>query len=254
MAGDVPVEDSESVKRKILVVDDAPMFRELESLFLARSGRVLTAGSGGEALVTARRERPDIVVTDFAMPGMGGEALCREIKADPDLRKTPVIVVATMETGEEHERAVRAGADDVIEKPINRLTLIQAVNRLLRLSVRGLVRVPLETEVRVGLTDMDTWGRALNISRGGIFIESEATVVPDTEVQLEFQLPDVPEAFLPTAKVVWRRTQSTTGRPGLGLQFLKLDRDSAQRLDDYIYEHAESLVDAEIPGLPAPLR
>jgi uncharacterized protein (TIGR02266 family) len=242
------------VKRKILIVDDAPMFRELESLFLARTGRVFTANSGGEALVTARRERPDVVVTDFAMPGMGGEALCREIKADPDLRRTPVIVVAGTDASDEHERAVRAGADDVIEKPINRLTLIQAVNRLLRLSVRGLVRVPLDTDVRLGLFETETWGRALNVSRGGIFVESIATVAPDTEVQLQFQLPDATDAIAPTAKVVWRRTESTTVRPGLGLQFLKLDRTSAQRLDDYVYERAGSLFEANGGAAPMPVR
>jgi uncharacterized protein (TIGR02266 family) len=242
------------VKRKILIVDDAPMFRELESLFLARSGRVLTASSGGEALVTARRERPDVVVTDFAMPGMGGEALCREIKADPDLRGTPVIVVTGADASEEHERAVRAGADDVIEKPISRITLIQAVNRLLRLSVRGLVRVPLDTDVRIGLPEMETWGRALNVSRGGIFVESVATAEPSTEVQLHFQLPDATDALVPTAKVIWRRVGSAGARPGLGLQFLKLDRTSAQRLDDYIYEHAASLFETEPDAAPAPLR
>jgi uncharacterized protein (TIGR02266 family) len=242
------------VKRKILVVDDAPMFRELESLFLARTGRVLTASNGIEGLEIARREQPAVVVTDFAMPGMTGAALCREIKSDPDLRRTPVIVVTGRDMGEEHERAVRAGADDVIEKPVTRLGLIQAVNRLLRQSVRGLIRVPLDTDVRLGLDDREAWGRAQNISRGGMFVEASTTLEPDTELALEFQLPDLSASLAPTARVVWRRGESSTSRPGLGLRFLKLDRNSAQRLDDYVYEHATSLPGSGAPGAGAPPR
>ena len=97
-------------KRTILVVDDASMFRELESLFLARSGRVITAPSGAEALEMARRERPEVVVTDLDMPGMSGDALCKEIRNDGELRHTPVIAVISGEFGEDRARAVRAGA------------------------------------------------------------------------------------------------------------------------------------------------
>ncbi|HEY5657837.1 MAG TPA: response regulator [Myxococcota bacterium] len=239
------------MKRKILIVDDAPMFRELESLFLARSGRVLTASSGSEALEVARRELPDVVVADYSMPGMRGDALCREIKSDPDLRKTPVIIVTSCYEEDEHENAVRAGADDVIEKPVNRLTLIQAVNRFLRLAVRGLVRVPLEAEVRLGLQSCEAWGHARNISRGGIFVESEAGFEPDTEVELEFLLPNATDTLAPTARVVWRRVQSSTTRPGLGLQFLKLDRNVAKQLDDYVYERAATQLTAD--GADAPV-
>ncbi len=225
-------------QRKILVVDDAAMFRDLESLFLARCGQVLTACDGDEAWDILHRERPDIVVTDLAMPGMPGDELCRRIKADLDLRRTPVIVVASRDAGEEHERAVRAGADDVVEKPVNRVSLIQAVNHFLRVAVRGLVRVALETDVRIADKAGDVWGWTRNVSRGGIFVEAERDLPPDSEVQLEFALPESRDALAPTAKVVWRRTTTRTLAAGLGLQFLKLDRGAARHLDEYIYERS----------------
>ena len=226
------------VPRKILVVDDAAMFRDLESLFLARSGQVLLACDAEEAWQTLHRERPDVVVTDLSMPGMCGDDLCRRIKADPDLRRMPVVIVASRDHGEEHERAVRAGADDVVEKPINRVSLIQAVNHFLRLAVRGLVRVALETDVRIAAAEGELWGRSRNVSRGGIFVESEHALPPDSEVQLEFTLPESPGAISPTAKVVWRRVASRAVAAGLGLQFLRLDREAARRLDEYVYERA----------------
>jgi uncharacterized protein (TIGR02266 family) len=241
------VDESLDGNRKILIVDDSPMFRDLETLFLARSGRVLTASDGGEALVAARRERPDVVVTDLSMPGMGGDDLCRHLKSDPDLRKIPVIIVTTgADDGEEHARAVRAGADDVIEKPVSRVTLIQAVNHFLRLAIRGLVRVTLETDVRIGFVDHEAWGWSRNVSRGGMFVEADASMEPDTELRLRFSLPDRPAALAPTAKVVWRRPASTTLRPGMGLQFLRLDSSAAQQIDAYVYEHAPPDSGAEL--------
>jgi len=109
---------------------------------------------------------------------------------------------------------------------VNRVSLIQAVNHFLRLAVRGLVRVALETDVRIAGHDGDVWARARNVSRGGIFVESERDLPPDSEVQLEFALPETPDALAPTAKVVWRRMATRTLAAGLGLQFLKLDRDA----------------------------
>jgi uncharacterized protein (TIGR02266 family) len=234
----VEQEQEQEIERKILVVDDAAMFRDLETLFLARSGHVLTACDAEEAWEILHRERPDVVVTDLSMPGMDGDELCRKIKADIDLRRTPVIVVTGRDRGEEHERAVRAGADDVVEKPVNRVSLIQAVNHFLRLAVRGLVRVALETDVHIAGSDCDLWGRSRNVSRGGIFVESDRELLPDSEVQLEFALPESDGVVAPTAKVVWRRPASRAVAAGLGLQFLKLDREAARRLDEYVYERA----------------
>lgn len=234
-------ESNETVepKRKILVVDDAPMFREIETVFLGRYGNVITASDGGEALDLARRERPDIIVTDLTMREMHGDELCRQIRLDPDLRRLPVVLV-TSGGAEEHERAVLSGADDVVEKPLHRTTLLHAVNRFLRLTVRGLVRVSIETEVRLSSEDGETWGWARNISRGGMFVEAERLLDPDTQLAVEFQMPDKGATASPTARVVWRRPPGPELTPGMGLQFLKLDRDLAQWLDDYVYELASA--------------
>ncbi len=236
--------------RKILVVDDAPMFRELESLFLARSGRVITASDGSEGLAIARSERPDVVVTDLDMPGMRGDELCRRIKNDPDLSETPVIIVTGRDDAADHAAAVEAGADDVVEKPINRVSLIQSVNHFVRLAMRGLVRVPLETDVGLALPRAEAHGRSRNVSRGGIFVETNLSCpAPDTELQLSFTLPEVKEPLEPTARVVWRRFEAEGLCPGMGLQFLQLDGEAARQIDEYVYERA---VAEEAEPTPSP--
>ncbi len=67
----------------ILVVDDSEAIAcQLRSLLIAKGCRVLTAGSGEEALATAREHPPDLVISDILMPGMDGFTLCREWKKD----------------------------------------------------------------------------------------------------------------------------------------------------------------------------
>jgi uncharacterized protein (TIGR02266 family) len=225
-------------RRCILIVDDTPLFRDLESLFLARTGRVVTARDAAEGLAALRRERPDIAVIDLHMPGQSGDEMCRTIKADPELSSMPVILVMGTDAPEDHARAIRAGADDVLAKPLSRVTLIHAVNRFLRSPLlRGLARVRLETAVRIRLPDYDAWGTARNLSRGGIFVELEHPISPSTEVELEFRLPDFPTPLVPTAQVVWHRPGVPGARMGFGLQFLALDGASARRIDAFVHEH-----------------
>jgi len=245
--------DSRPTRRRLLVVDDSPIFLELESTFLSRIGRVTTARAAEEALEIAQRERPDVVIADLHMPKIPGDVLCRDLKSDPDLARTPVILVTGHNHAEDHERAVRAGADDVVHKPINRLQLIQAVNRFLKLAVRGLVRVSLDADVCVDQEGQQVWGRARNVSRGGMFIESEITPDPSTELELDFKLPDSNRPISPTAQVVWRRPARSGASSGIGVRFLKLDPEASRRIDDFVYECADGNYDAP-PGSVMPVR
>jgi len=238
-------------RRTILLADDAALFRDLGSLFLARTGEVLTARDGAEALARIARERPEVVVADLDMPRIDGAELCRRIKANPETRAIPVILVLSGDEAEHRARAVRAGADDVIAKPISRIALIQAVNRFLRgTGIRGLTRVPMVAEVRIQGASELSHGIARNLSRGGIFVEAERTAAPDTEVELRFELPDSRAAIAPTAEVMWCRERTQQHAAGMGMRFLALDRASAQRIDDYVYQRAGRIEDA--PGASGP--
>jgi uncharacterized protein (TIGR02266 family) len=235
----------------ILLADDTELFRDLGSLFLARSGEVATARDGIEALERIAQQRPQVVVADLDMPRLDGADLCRKLKADPALRGIPVILVVSGDEAAHRARAVRAGADDVIAKPISRIALIQAVNRFLRGSgVRGLTRVPMVAEVRILGVPEVTHGIARNLSRGGIFVESEPTALRNTELELRFELPDSPTPLAPTAEVVWCRERNERHSAGMGLRFLALDRESTQRIDDYVYQRAGRAVDPPSAASP----
>lgn len=223
----------------VLVVDDLPMFRDLEMLFLARFGRVVPAASAGEALDFLARETPDVVVLDYRLPDGPAEDVMRALREAPATRETPIVVVTTGRA-EDHERAIRAGAADVVPKPLSRTVLVESVRRFLRYpDVRGLPRVSVQAPVHIWNAQRDTWGVARNLSRGGMFLESDWLPPAETELHLAFHLGPQGLAFEPTAKLVWRRLRPMEGAPGIGVRFLALDGAASRRLQSFVHEHLD---------------
>ncbi len=228
-----------NVRKKILVADDTEVFRELGSAFLARLGTILTASTGSEAIEIARREQPAVMIVDFNMPDMCGDNLCRAVKADRDLHRTPVLLVISGQCAEDHARAVRAQADDILTKPLSRIQLGLSVSRLLGEERHlALTRVPLEENVRVRLVraNASSWGVMRDVSRGGIFVESPGKLPIDTEIDLDFRLPNTRKSLRPTAQVMWTGLHPKTRAPGMGLRFLALDRSSTHQIDSFVHQ------------------
>jgi uncharacterized protein (TIGR02266 family) len=222
----------------ILVVDDLPIFRELATLSLAPLGRTVTASDDETALALARREPPRLILARFPPTGAGDVSLCEAVKQSPALVHIPVILVTAGDHPEHHAAAVRAGADDVLTRPLDRVSLLGAARRLLAgPGARGLPRVALETPVRLAHAGAEAWGVARNLSRGGIFVETHDAYPPKTEIQLEFPLPGKNAVLAPRARVVWLRISTAREAPGMGLRFLGLDGTSARSLEHFVHEH-----------------
>jgi len=119
---------------KILVVDDDAGNREvLEELLRLRGYPVVTAASGPEALALVKKDPPDLVLLDVTMPGMSGYEVCEALRAEPATRLLPIVIVTALEGQEEKIRAIEAGADDFLNKPIGPTELIARVKSLLRI-------------------------------------------------------------------------------------------------------------------------
>ena len=115
--------------QRILIVEDHPTMREALRLVLEREDLdIVEASDGNVALALARSEPPDLVLLDLHIPGMPGEEVLSELKADPTTSHARVIVVtATGEEGRARARAV--GADAYFTKPFSPTALLQAVER-----------------------------------------------------------------------------------------------------------------------------
>jgi len=120
---------------RVLVVDDDPDARDLVAEVLHRSGGVvLTAASASEALAMVVNERPQIVVADIGMPGEDGYVLVRRLRQldDRELASIPALALTAFAQATDRDRALAAGFQTYIAKPIDPLEIVQAVAALTR--------------------------------------------------------------------------------------------------------------------------
>ncbi|MET0744895.1 MAG: response regulator [Microvirga sp.] len=114
----------------ILVVDDDPHIRQVVCFALGKSGySTVEAGDGLAALAIARRDRPDLVILDVAMPEMDGTEVCRRLRMSAD---TPVIFLSSKDDEVDRIVGLEIGADDYVTKPFSPRELVARVKVVLR--------------------------------------------------------------------------------------------------------------------------
>lgn len=122
--------------KKILVIEDSLDSRELIHLHLTTEGfTVITASNGQEGLYLAGVEHPDMVITDLGMPEIDGFQVVRELRAQPEFAKLPILVLTAFGR-DEMDRAIKAGANRALNKPVHFDGLIEDVRELLAESDR----------------------------------------------------------------------------------------------------------------------
>ncbi len=119
---------------RILIVDDEAGARTALSALLRREGfEVSDASDGLSALAQCASFKPDLILLDILMPGMSGFQVCRRIKATPETRLTPVVLITGLTATEDRIEGINAGADDFLSKPIDFNELLARTRSLLRL-------------------------------------------------------------------------------------------------------------------------
>ncbi|MBX3443699.1 MAG: response regulator [Planctomyces sp.] len=127
------VNDSDTPVGRILIADDNQQNRELLEAYLADEGHeILMAVDGRQTLDVAHERQPDLVLLDIMMPKLSGYEVCQQLKADAHTRSIPVLMVTALRDMGDIEKAVAAGADDFLSKPVHRLELKTRVRSLLR--------------------------------------------------------------------------------------------------------------------------
>ena len=117
---------------RILIADDNPQGVELLEAYLSDGDYELrTADDGDETLHQVQDWRPDLILLDIMMPKISGFEVCKRIRSNPETRDIAVLMITALDQPSDVERAVEAGTDDFVTKPINKTDLLLRVRSAL---------------------------------------------------------------------------------------------------------------------------
>jgi CheY-like chemotaxis protein len=120
--------------KRVLIADDNLTNVELLQVYLSEIDcEVAVATDGCETLDKVVEFQPDLILLDIMMPKLSGFEVCRKIKRDPATKHIMILMVTALKELGDIERAISAGCDDFLSKPINKLELLKRVENMLRL-------------------------------------------------------------------------------------------------------------------------
>ena len=126
--------DSDNRKNRILIVDDNQANCELLEAYLdGIACETAIAQDGQQALEMVPEFQPDLILLDVMMPKLSGFEVCQKLKSDPTTSRIMILMVTALNELGDIERAVDAGTNDFLSKPVNRVELIKRVENMLQL-------------------------------------------------------------------------------------------------------------------------
>lgn len=126
--------ETEPQRSRILIADDNPTNVELlEAYLLDLDCEVLVAVDGRDTLDKVASFQPDLILLDVMMPKLSGFEVCKQLKQQPATKGIMILMVTALNELGDIERAVNAGTDDFLSKPINKIELLKRVENMLRL-------------------------------------------------------------------------------------------------------------------------
>jgi DNA-binding response OmpR family regulator len=121
--------------KKILVVDDEQMTRNLAKTFLEKHGfQVVVAKDGEQAIEIAQEEIPDLILLDVMLPTIDGFEVCKKLKEHATFKSTPILMFTAKGLSSDVERGEAAGADEYIVKPFSGKVLVAIIRKHLGIS------------------------------------------------------------------------------------------------------------------------
>ena len=125
--------DPATTPNRILIADDNQQNRELVEAYLSDEDYLIEmANDGQHTLTQVEAFQPDLILLDIMMPKMSGFEVCQKLKSQPQTQSIPVLMITALRETADIEKAVDAGADDFLSKPVNRIDLKTRVRSLLR--------------------------------------------------------------------------------------------------------------------------
>ncbi len=218
---------------KILVVDDEQDILKLVKGLLEPLGvEVLGLADSREAAQRVNNEKFDGVFLDSRMPYLDGFGLAKSIRGSPLNGKVPIVMLSGANDVETMRKGFQAGITFFLSKPINleRMAgLLRAMRGTLLNEKRRYARLPLRTSVSCLLGDKRFNSESLNISEGGMMLETSGGAGVGQEIHVEFSIPPAPHKVRARSKVARKDPPDR-----MGIQFLNLSPEDRVAIQKYI--------------------
>ena len=115
--------------KRILIVEDVDMNRDLLAQILEDDYEILEAVDGQDGYEKALAEKPDLILMDMLMPRMSGDKATAELRKHPEMKDTPIIAVTAQAMSGDAETALNAGCNDYVTKPIDEDILVEKIRK-----------------------------------------------------------------------------------------------------------------------------
>jgi len=131
----IPLDNIDFGKKKVLIVDDDTEIAELIVDVLARDGRfdTKTAASGYDAGIQTQQFRPDLILLDYMLPDVNGNVVCQTIRKSPEFENIKIIIISGVIKQDEIDLLLKSGAEDFIKKPFNIVELTDKITNVLQM-------------------------------------------------------------------------------------------------------------------------
>ncbi|MBE0501887.1 MAG: response regulator [Desulfuromonadales bacterium] len=224
---------------KILIVESSSFFRSIERQFLSKTpAKILEAGSAEEALIIWQKETPELTYVAFDLPGLSAIDFCRQLKALAGTKQASVVLICDKNDAAQMTACQNAACDGILTKPIDRHKFLE-IGRQFLPSIREprrscLFPITLRYD-RVGADGAKIQGKCLDISSGGVFIETGELLDLNSFIMIEFVLPYKDHVKISCKGVVsWHNTRPNPTKPnypiGIGVKFVDLDDEVQQSI------------------------
>jgi len=221
--------------KTVLVVDRSQQVRGHLLELLTRYGyRVVETGSPPDALDLLKGGDVDLLIVEVGTPGTRESTIIRELRSDSTFEDLPVIVLATAEEVGDVANWISSGCNDFLLKPVNPRLLFQRVQLLVEANPRAYNRVPCNVAAE-GTTGSDyVTGELKEIGEGGAGLVLDRPLATDDILKLTFTLPRQPGELTLGAEIIY--VQEVEGSYIHGLRFIIIDRDTRERIKQFVHD------------------
>ena len=230
---------------RILLADSNSLMLNLQRGYFSRQRiNVACAKTGPEALKMFEALRPQVAVLAYELSELDGASCCAKIKAQQLQPSTPVLLLAPNDE-DVIRRCWDAGCDGVLVRPVHRRELTHVTQKFINLSMRQTPRVESRLAVQYGFgNDLDLHGHTLNLSSGGIYLESPEACSSGQEISLELVLPEHSRPLKLKGRVAWINQGEERSRKdlaeGFGIAFTSLTNMDVRSLQQYVVKTLRS--------------